>query len=325
MYSTLKILRHPERLSEWMRLGHPVAPIGFDLHITNICPHKCPHCNGNKDGAAYGPSLSELKGILSTWAGRVKGVNFCGGGEPLAREQVVNILEYAKSLGYSVGLMTNLYKLPTEGALRLARACTWIRVTLDAGTPEWYMKRHGVDAGEYGMVLLRLAELTANKGDCTVGVGYLTDADTDIRDMQQAIREVQAAGADYIQFRPMNDSTATFENLLPYWAALHATDTIQVSYSKAKYAGIREYQECHGARFWTTITATGDMRLCCETRDPRAIVGNVLKEGVEALWQRVPQALASLDLANCPPTCHLSIYNTMLDGLAKPILHEAHL
>lgn len=202
IYSTLKMLRHPERLTEWMREGHPAAPIGFDLHITNICPHRCPYCNGNKEDGVYGPSVHELYCILEAWAGKAKAVNFCGGGEPLARGQAINIMEYAKTIGYSVGLMTNLYRLPAEGAERLTRACAWIRVSLDAGTPEWYMKRHGVDAGEYGMVLLRLGELTRNKGDCTVGVGYLTDVDTDIHDMEQAIREAKGAGADYIQFRP---------------------------------------------------------------------------------------------------------------------------
>lgn len=123
----------------------------------------------------------------------------------------------------------------------------------------------------------------------------------------------------------MNGSTATFENLLPYWVALYASDTCKVSYSQAKYAGIREYATCHGARFWTTITATGDMRVCCETRDPNAIVGNVLEEGVEACWQRVPEALAKINLANCPPTCHLNAYSNMLESINRPIMHEAHL
>lgn len=191
MFSRYKILRHPERLTEWMRTGRTTGPIGFDLQLTSRCPHKCPHCNGPTGTAMI--SAKHAKTILSDFKKLGAKAVHLTGGEPLLHPDVAEIARYAKAIGLSVGLITNLYRMPEKS---LVDSCRWIRVSLDARTDEEYQRMHGVPAGEYELTLDRIRQLVDVKGKCMVGIGMLGYEETDLQ---------AQLGVDYVQSRGLNE------------------------------------------------------------------------------------------------------------------------
>ena len=315
MFSNLKILRHPERLAEWMRRGHTSVPIGVDLHLTDFCPHKCPHCNGKPNGSTmdYGDAariVQELAGL------GCKAIHFVGGGEPLAHKECVNLAELAVFHGMSVGLLTNLYRLPDVERMR--EAFTWIRVSLDAIDVEGYRQKHGVDTFEE--VCENIQTLTNGKADCDVGIGYLVNNENK-HEMSSAVILAKKLGTKYIQFRPMDGCKLKIaDEQLRLFRCL-STKTFEVSVPDAKFRPTRKYTECHGCHFWTLIRANMDVEVCCQTLQP-CTIGNLRDCTFDALWRT---ADISIDLAKCPVTCRMAANNELLNQIARPIEHEAHI
>jgi len=88
----------------------------------------------------------------------------------------------------------------------LINSCTWIRISVDAATPEVYQKVHGMGEKIFNKTLNNLKMLVKKKkrlkSAVTIGVGFLTCEYTK-RDMRRAAKLFKEIGVDYLQFRPM--------------------------------------------------------------------------------------------------------------------------
>ncbi len=319
MYEPQKILRFPERLAEWMRVGHTTVPIGIDLHPTNRCPHNCPACNGKVGDGEVMPTILALRILKEFAKAGGKAVQLCGGGEPLAHTDGVLIAEQARNLGLSVGLITNLYKLEDSEARRLTQTCTWIRVSLDAGTPETYSRTHGVDRSQFEGVLERIALLaTQVRPGCKVGVGFLTDAST-IPEIPLAIESARITGADYIAIRPYSGDTT-----VPVVPDMDFGD-FRVIVGRTKYNAERHYGRCHARHFWGVVSADGLLRACCETPDKGPVLGDLKDRSFADVWRNAGHSICGIDVRKCPVTCRMNANNNLLQGIVDPMEHEEHI
>ena len=132
----------------------------LDLNITNRCNFRCTHCAFDS-GIIKMPefSLQSLEKILretKEFGGKRFDIT---GGEPLVREDVGEIIDIGKKLGYKIELVTN-GSLLTKEILEKFRnqGLDGIAISLDGSNAEIYNKIRGRDKATFEKVVSNILE-----------------------------------------------------------------------------------------------------------------------------------------------------------------------
>lgn len=298
-FSSDKILTHLDKIWEWLQTGIS-QPITYELDMTNICNHKCPHCFGfynREDRSNLG--LQEAQSIIyqiKEFGGR--GLIFTGGGEPLCNPDVIEAVEYAKKVGLDIGFISNGMLIDEEIAKSLLGNCTWVRISLDAASAQMFRATHGVDGVAFEQIIENIKLLVRMKkklnSSCTIGAGYLTSQHTKegINKFALLCRDL---GVNYAQFRPLLPSFG--KERIDYMSRIQrdiireikrslklSGDGYEVLHSKHKYDSmvngeiIRSYGKCYGHHFATVIAADAKMYVCF-TGETQLLIrhGNIIR------------------------------------------------
>ncbi|HAZ10977.1 MAG: hypothetical protein A2047_00350 [Omnitrophica bacterium GWA2_41_15] len=341
-FSSDKILKHLDRVNDWLN-GKNTPPITVELDMTNICNHRCQECVVNyfriNDRSFLTPRLAK-KIILQLAKNKIKGLIFTGGGEPLCNPCTLDMVKLARSKGLDVGFITNGSLLDHKSSSVLLNNCTWLRVSLDAGSPGVFKLTHGLDGNEFNKIIKNIALLVKIKKKikslCNVGIGFLT-SDYTKPDMMKATLLADRLGVDYLQFRPMQIHNGG--KFRYYWADVqdeivnclkYSGNKFKVLYSQHKYEMAhdskfgRYYKKCYGQQFATVISATGKMYICCHTRGyNKYCIGDLKKKSFKYIWnseERV-KAINRIDFRNCIPLCRDNTFNQILWNVKQPREH----
>jgi sulfatase maturation enzyme AslB (radical SAM superfamily) len=317
--------------------------------MTNICNSKCPFCFGFLDRASDRSSLtlpeaSDIIRQIREFGG--KGLTFTGGGEPLCNPSTVDAIVYARSLGLDVGFITNGILLTEKIARVLVDHCTWIRVSIDAGTRDTYRRTHGLDGTTFQDVINNTAMLVRVKkergSNVTIGTGFITSPEV-VEDMRAFVETSRDAGVDYAQFRPLLKNFRQKEINTRHDAKVlealeqcqnMATGEFRVLCSLHKYRilhqGIpaRNYGKCHGHHFATVISANRKMYLCCHMRGfADYCLGDLRTASLADIWksERRKQVYENIDFKDCPLLCRCDGFNTILWSMCQASEHESFL
>ncbi len=340
-----KILGHVDRVRDWLVSGRS-RPITVEFDLTNRCNQGCPRCFGfhPKRGASQ-MALEDARRILrQVQALGARGVTFTGGGDPLVSPIVIPVLRFARELGLDLGFITNAAALTEESARVVLECCQWVRVSLDAASPEIYKLTHGMDGPDWRAVLENMRLLLKLKQQaslaCTVGIGFLTSAESrqDILSFAALGREL---GVDYVQYRPLLRRFGEAELNYSDPAVLasirrareFAHDGFQVVDSEHKYRLIQEgdwrrtYAQCYGQNFATVVAADSRMYICCHMRGvEKYCIGDLSRQSLEEIWDspRRQEVAATVDFRDCPPLCRCDSFNHILwrlrqEGLEPPV------
>jgi MoaA/NifB/PqqE/SkfB family radical SAM enzyme len=208
------------------------APMVVELDPTTACNLACPDCISRdllNQGFFSRKRLRELTRELVD-AG-VKAVILIGGGEPLAHPEIGWVIDYLGRHGVQLGITTN--GLLIERYLEpIARYASWVRVSMDAGTPETFHRIRPSHSGEsqFDNAIRNMRKLAALK---TGKLGYsfmiysegrfdpadvpnrLTDYPnliasddpgfTNVREIYRAASIARDIGCDYFEVKPMYD------------------------------------------------------------------------------------------------------------------------
>jgi len=341
-FSSDKILKHIDRVNAWLRGENP-PPITAEIDMTNLCNHKCPECVVNyfRVNDAGFLSLAEAKKIISQLAkNKIRGLIFTGGGEPLCNTYTLDAVRLAKSKGIDLGFITNGSLLNNKAAKILLKYCTWVRVSLDAGSPKVFALTHGMNENEFNKVIKNIDALVSMKkkikSNCTIGLGFLT-SEYAKQDMLKAVLLAKRLAVDYIQFRPMQvHDGGKFKYR---WADVqneilkclkYSTNEFKVLYSQHKYEMAhdpqfgRYYKKCYGQQFATVISATGKMYICCHTRGyDKYCIGDLKKKSFKKIWnskERI-KVINRIDFRDCIPLCRDNTFNQILWNIKQPREH----
>lgn len=338
-----KILAHIDRVNEWLKTGlsHPVT---YELDMTNICNMRCPFCFGFFGKSNASLRLNEAKDIIKQvrdFGGR--GLTFTGGGEPLCNPATPETVRYANQAGIDIGFITNGLALNEDIAKVLVKNCVWIRISLDAASPEVYETTHGIDKKHYQEILENIKLLVMikkkEKSSCTLGIGYLTPPVKKKEIAEFAILG-KKLGVDYAQYRPLlrrygeeeigYDDIETIEEIENTSTKL-SSGIYSVLYSKHKYDDLkngkltRDYDKCYGHHFATVISADRKMYLCCHMRGvEKYCLGNLSVNSLREIWhsERRKEIYSSIDFKDCPYLCRCNTFNTVLWNIRQTKPHK---
>jgi radical SAM protein with 4Fe4S-binding SPASM domain len=178
------------------------APLSVIFELTHKCNLKCGHCLVSAGhGLENELSLNEIKGIIDQLHEmKVFSINF-GGGEPLLRDDFVDIVKYASDLNFGIIISTNGY-LVNPGLLdQLEELKTFtVQVSVD-GLEETHDKFRGVK-GSFKRAVDAL-KLFSEKGyNATMSTMILRENRHEFRELCELAIDMGLAGIKLSSFMP---------------------------------------------------------------------------------------------------------------------------
>ena len=105
-----KLFYHPDKLIEFFKTGN-TTPVTWELDPTNRCNHNCIGCYAagaggrtNDDSLNWEQAKNYVDQVRDLGA---KAINLTGGGDPMVNKITPRLIEYIRSLGMDVGMITN--------------------------------------------------------------------------------------------------------------------------------------------------------------------------------------------------------------------------
>jgi cyclic pyranopterin phosphate synthase len=331
-----KMHLHPHRVAEWLdadtwEKAKKVYPIYWEITTQGACNHRCTFCSVDAIGYKPQEMPETLLAIRMAEAKRlgIKSVMFAGTGEPLLHKGINHIVEEATTLGLDVAFTTNGVLLDKLMSLDL---CTWVKVSLNAGSKESYAKIHRTKESDWdrGWDNLRLA--ARRKGKCTLGVQAVVLPEN-VHDMRTLAGLCEQVGVDYLVLKPFSQGTFMLGKQyigLRYdrWAGElesvkeYSTDTFKVIYrhdSMRQESEAHHYDRCRATPFfWVYSMADGRVFTCsAHLMDERFCIGNLNEQTFQEIWEGEKrrenwEMMKKFDIKNCRKNCRMNASNIYL-------------
>lgn len=348
-----KLIYHPARVAQWLEskndweTAKSIYPIYVEVSPIGACNHRCTFCA--LDYMGYTPDkldISILKDRLEEM-GRagVKSIMFAGEGEPMLHKKINEIVSMTYHAGIDVSFTTNATLMNKKFVEQSLAYCSWIKVSLNAGTAENYKKIHQSKEGDFEKVIANLKYAVKykkeHKLDCTIGVQLLLlpENSHEIETLAKICRDV--IGLDYLVVKPYSQhrfsETHQYEDI-NYNEFSHLQKNLEslsndsfnlVFRAKAmeKYSHLNKnrYKKCQSTPFfWGYIASNGDVYGCSAyLSDKRFNYGNIHEQTFQAIWEgdkRKENYLLikdKLDINECRVNCRMDEVNRYLDKLAN--------
>ena len=204
-----------ERIREIDAEGKAPAPWVVELDPTTACNLACPDCISgsllNKGGFER-QRLRELTQEIVE-AG-VRAVILIGGGEPLAHPETGWVIDYLGDHDVQVGVTTNGILIDRHQKV-LAEKTSWVRVSMDAATPETfhYFRPSPTGVSQFDRIVSNMKKFSeVKRGKLGYSFLLLSDVDGDgtvkrsnLSEIHQGALVAKEAGCDYFEVKPSYD------------------------------------------------------------------------------------------------------------------------
>jgi len=350
-----KLAYHPDRVAQWQNCygdwekAKSIYPIYIEISPFGACNHRCVFCA--VDFVGYqARSLDEgvAKERLSEMAGLgVKAVMFAGEGEPLLWKPLPDVLEHCTKSGIDTALTTNMVLFSERNADALLRNCSWIKVSINAGTAKTYSEIHGTKPGDFDRALdnfRRAVALRREKGyTCTVGAQMLLlpENASEALVLGKTLKEI---GVDYLVIKPysqhLKSITRRYEDIdyRPFMDIREEVEKLNgggfsVIFRERTMAKLleeeRPYSTCYSTPFfWAYIMSDGCVYGCSAfLGDERFNFGNIHESTFKEIWEGEKRKANyylmrdELDIEECRKNCRMDEINRYLWRLTHPDRH----
>ena len=339
-----KLHLHPKRVAKWLA-GETIYPIYMELSPAGACNHRCKFCG--LDFAGYKPDFLDT-GILTKRLAEmgqlgVKSIMYAGEGEPLLHKDMPQIIRSTREAGIDVALTSNAVLLDGEKSANILPYTSWIKVSLNAGTPETYSRIHGTNADDFQRVFdnLETAAKVRQKqlSGCTLGVQLvlLPENEDEVEKLATLARD---AGMDYLVVKPYShhpQSICTEYKDINYTDCSELEERLQ-SYKTESFNIIfrsetmkiwdgqkRDYRQCNALPFWSYIDSKGNVWGCSiYLGDENFCYGNIHEQNFEEIWtgakrlESLKWCEKNLDPQQCRINCRMDKINHYLWELKNP-------
>ena len=230
------LVPHVEAYVRWRRAvlaarerGEPepsapeLAPISINLDLTTACNYACTHCiDWDILNTRHKYKEAELRDSMRLMTKRgMRSVILIGGGEPTLYPRFAEFVRYLKELGLQVSIVSNGSRCD-----RLAAAAVhlderdWIRLSLDSGSNELFVKMHNPANKELDLdtICEGVADIKRANPRVPLGFSYIivwSGASRDdeeicenIHEIVQATERAKRYGFDYISLKPILEREA---------------------------------------------------------------------------------------------------------------------
>jgi radical SAM protein with 4Fe4S-binding SPASM domain len=307
------------------RIYDPSYPISIELHLTNRCNLNCEWCvdkpirSNRKD-----IPLEALIRLLDFLAEKNIGITIEGGGEPTIYDHFDEFVWACHERKISIGLITNGVR-PLSSAV--TRCFNWIRVSLDAATPEEYLREKGKDY--YHTIIENIRNIRKMNREVVLGLSYVLTR-RNYQNLSLLFHRLNGMDINYIRFRSVEE----YEDLNLTGSMMREIgEVIQAHQNKVDFqmtlsTDIQTYQSnnnslpCIAHSLRSIIHANGEVVLCEKRRHDPVILGNIVNESFPDIWNSDKRIAASRKLLDqaCQEgcmVCRITKFNELFFNLTK--------
>ncbi|MCD4756723.1 MAG: radical SAM protein [Arcobacteraceae bacterium] len=350
-----KLIFHPIRVSKWYEAGDDweklkkVYPIYVEVSPYGGCNHRCTFCALDYMGYEnIGLEFDTLKNTLTNMAEKgVKSVMFAGEGEPLLFKGLDLIVEHCSKVGIDTSLTTNFVPLNKKNIERCMENCSWIKVSLNAGTAKSYAEIHQTTEKDFERVMSNLKYALEykrkNNLKCTLGVQMLLLPENK-DEVEILAKECKDMGIDYLVVKPYSQhifsETDKYANI-DYSKMMYVGEELK-KFNDDKFHVVfrantmqkhvekkQPYDKCHSTPFfWGYIAADGKVFGCSAyLGEDKFCYGNIYNNSFQDIWEGDKRKESyeyvknELDIKNCRVNCRMDEVNRYLWDLKNPNNH----
>lgn len=343
-----KMLWHLDKVLK-VKNGERIAPIYLEVSPVSYCNHKCNFCGKDfvqsPDHLLKTPVFSDFV----TFAGKsgLKSIMFAGEGEPLLHPDFKTLVKVTKESGVDVSITTNASRGTSELWEEVLPLLTWIRFSVNGGSPEVYSKVHHTTLKEFDKVCKNIQEAVRIKKErslkTTLGVQFVV-LEENKHQMREMIKIFTEIGVDYISFKPFSrnpqmilDKNEVYDQaIMNELDAIHeenknnSTQVICRSEAFDKYRSQEiTYPRCHALPYWGYMTASGDFYTCpIHIGNEKFRAGNINLQSPERVLfgeereDSVQYARNELDVrTTCRVNCRMARVNEFLEQINREPEH----
>jgi MoaA/NifB/PqqE/SkfB family radical SAM enzyme len=192
------------------------SPVSINLDLTSSCNFACPHCVDSKIiNTGEFLKLEDIKRSVDTLKSHgILSIILLGGGEPTLHKDFGEIARYIKSKGVQLGIVTNGSRLSqVKNIVDLLEKEDWLRISLDSGSQNTFVKSHKPKTGiTLDDILLNAQEIKTRNPLITLGYSFVivwegvsingNELCRNIGEMSEAVRLASEHSFDYVSFKP---------------------------------------------------------------------------------------------------------------------------
>lgn len=339
-----KLMFHPGRVAEWIE-KKDCYPVYIEIGLTNACNHRCIFCALDylENGGIFLNTEMLLSNLRHMAEKGVKAIMFAGEGEPLMHKDIGLFVKKAKEHGIDVSMTTNGILLNESRIRECIPHLSWIRFSIDAGTPEKYAKIHGTNPRDFETLMKNIENAVKfrdeNSLKTTIGTQFLMISENTDEAVILAER-LKDIGADNLQIKPyshhpssLNDFSVSIEeqNDLREKLKKFDSDKFKVLFRQATVERLNEginYPECYGLPFFALIDSKGNVIPCnLYYGNPEFTYGNLYAQTFPEIWEserrrKIIEKLRQKGVEHCRKACRLDVINRYLHRLNSPYPHD---
>lgn len=342
----LKVRANADRVIEFIQTGN-TAPVLVEVDPSNACNHACNFClssyihfekyKGTETFSRAQMPRDMLMSLCKDFVEMgVRAINWTGGGEPTLNRHLKDAIQYCGSHGIKMGMFTNGTLFDKWDMFdTLVDNMTWVRISVDAGTPSTYngIRRARGKQDWDGMVrnLNKLIEVNKSKGNkIDIGVGYVISPDTyhEIVDFAKFFSNFDLT---YCQYKPeiVIKEDGGVQRNVDFWVndvqpLLREAKEILGSKFKingyklddlteqATYSYGRNYKKCLGSQISPCVGADGHVYVCTNHRGWKQYSYGCLYDGktFKEIWNNLQKRKSIMHqiedvecFSNCTQLC----------------------
>ena len=343
-----KLNYHLSRVNDWLERKE-VYPIYLEIAPAGACNHRCTFCAVDYIGYQTVFLDAEILKERLSEMGRlgIKSIMYAGEGEPLLHKKLPAIVRHTRDSGIDVSITTNAVALTRSWALETMESITWIKTSINAGTPETYAEIHQTKPEDFQKVVSNLetaAQIRNQKNwECVIGSQMVLLPENE-KEAVTLAKIMKAAGCDYLVIKPYSQHKTSITRIyegIDYSQSTYLKDDLLAlnndhfsvvfrENTMKKLAEENHYYDKCGATpyFWGYIMADGSVYGCSAyLLDERFCYGNINDHSFQEIWEgekrrrNIEFVENELNIKDCRKNCRMDSANRYLWDLTHPPEH----
>jgi len=313
--------------------GTMPAPRTAIVYPTYVCNQNCLWCEYAADNREIHTIMTDeqLRGLMDElYDLGVRGVEFCGGGEPTLHPLLPELIHDMKAKGMKSGILTNGTRLKGPLADAAVECSSYVRVGFDAADAETFerLKRPKSHDAGFDAVCENVAKAVAMRNaagsELLISMKVILTADN-YTQVEGCVALAERLGVDSIQFKAarlcdteLNAEQAGAVRALmaeararrPAMAVVGGVDKLNMT------------RQCWLTPLQVMVDTLGDAYLCCYYRHRKAThrFGNCFEQPLRDVWysRRHWDAIKGIKPAECNLLdCRFVHYNAIMNLLMR--------